>query len=198
MHEIVIATRNKDKFKEMAMILSNVGAKFIFAGDIPSLPEIVEDGDTLYENALKKAKETARFTGKPCFADDTGFFVRALNGEPGIHAAIYAGKDCSYEENVEKLLSNMIGQTDNYAYFQTVTVLYNPVNDTHISGEGTLEGHLITERRGTNGFGYDPIFVPLDSTKTLAEMNDIEKCCLSHRFKSLDDLNNNIKKMLGK
>jgi len=195
MIEIVVATRNIDKYNEIVQIMSDSEANFIFAGSLSNLPEILEDCESLYDNALKKAKLTADITGKSCLADDTGFFVRALNNKPGIYAARYAGENCSYEDNVNKLLSEMKNKTDSYAYFQTITVYYNPNNDVIISGDGILEGHIITEKRGFYGFGYDPIFIPLSHTKTLAEMKDHEKCELSHRYKSLDNLSKNLKKV---
>ena len=196
---IVIATRNRHKFEEIVEILEEEcgeflipnselrtpNSYFIFAGDIADLPEVEEDGDSLYENALKKAKEVAEYTGVACLADDTGFFVRALNGEPGINAAIYAGKGCTYDDNVNKLLSMMQGKEDNYAYFQTVCVYYDPTAKTIIATEGILEGHIISDKRGKNGFGYDPVFVPLGSEKTLSEMSEVEKNKISHRRKAI-------------
>ncbi|MCL2065014.1 MAG: RdgB/HAM1 family non-canonical purine NTP pyrophosphatase [Candidatus Cloacimonetes bacterium] len=186
MIEIVVATRNKNKFQEIATIIGSLN--LIFAGNIPDLPEVVEDSNTLYENAYKKAKEVAEYTGKACLADDTGFFVRALDDRPGIHAAIYAGDGCTYDENVNKLLSEMKHKTDTYAFFKTVCVLYNPKDKSLITAEGILEGNIIFDKRGHNGFGYDPIFIPLNYDKTLAEMSEEKKNTLSHRYKAIYNL----------
>ena len=189
MNEIVIATRNKNKYNEILKILSNKPYKLLFAGDYPYLPEIEETGDTLYENALIKAKNTAILLNKPCLSDDTGLFVESLNGEPGINAAIYAGKSCSYEDNVNKLLNELDGSENRKAYFQTVCVLYNPIKDEIIHSIGTLFGNIIKKKRGLNGFGYDPIFIPDGYDITLAEMTDELKNMISHRYNAIRGLN---------
>ena len=191
MKDIIIATKNKNKYEEIVHIIQRHSGRvhsLLFADDIIGIPEVIEDGKTLYENALKKAKETAEYTGKACLADDTGFFVRALGNKPGIHAARYAGEGCTYEDNVNKLLSEMKDKTETYAYFQTVCVLYDPTDESIISSDGILEGHIITEKRGINGFGYDPIFLPLGSEYTLAEMSDEEKNMISHRYKAIKNI----------
>jgi len=196
MKEIVIATRNKHKFDEIKFILSDIDCRFLFAGDFPELPEVVENGNSLLENATIKAKTTATLLNKPCIADDTGFFVRSLDYEPGIYAAVYAGEKCSYEENVTKLLSKLKDIKDRFAYFQTITVLYDPDKGFVAQSEGTVCGNVLEDYRGTNGFGYDPVFVPEFSDKTYSEMTDEEKNTSSHRYKSIYGLKEHIKKYL--
>ena len=196
MKEIVIATRNRHKFDEIVSILSDVECKLLFAGDYPELPDIVEDGDSLLENAIIKAKATAMLLNKPCIADDTGFFVRALNDEPGIYAAVYAGENCTYEDNVNKLLSKLDGIEDRFAYFQTMTVLCDPEGEPIAYSKGTVNGSVIDFCKGNNGFGYDPIFIPENSDKTYAEMTDEEKNKISHRNKSIYGLKKYIQEEL--
>jgi XTP/dITP diphosphohydrolase len=188
MTEIIIATRNKNKYNEFTQILSDLPCNFLFAGDFPELPEIAETGSTLLENATLKAKQTAELLGKPCIADDTGFFVRAINYEPGINAAIYAGEGCSYADNVNKLLSVMEGKSDRYCYFTTITVLYSSEKGLINYSEGIIEGELLTSCRGQNGFGYDPLFVPNGYNQTFAEMSDELKNSISHRYLSIKGL----------
>ena len=188
MKEIVIATRNRHKYIEFLQVLSNTNYKFLFAGDYPELPEIEENGNTLYENALIKAKNTALLLNKPCIADDTGFFVKSLNDRPGIYAARYAGEGCTYKDNVQKVLKELKDFKDRTAYFCTVCVFYDPTFNNIIKGEGKVFGTLLHEPRGKNGFGYDPIFIPDGYEKTYAEMTDEEKNIMSHRYLAIKDL----------
>ena len=188
MKEIIIATRNKHKYLEFIEVLANQDFKFLFAGDYPELPEIEENGDTLYENALIKAKNTALLLNKPCLADDTGFFVKSLNDRPGIYAARYAGDGCTYLDNVQKVLAELKDFEDRSAYFCTVCVLYDPIDESITIGEGKVYGTLLHEPHGVNGFGYDPIFVPDGYDKTYAEMTDEEKNVMSHRYLAIKDL----------
>lgn len=196
MIEIVIASRNKDKFNEIFDIMSFLNCKLIFAGDFLELPEILEDGKTLYENACIKAIKTAELLQKPCIADDTGFFVRALNFEPGIMAARYAGEKCTYEDNLNKLLLKMKDKEDRFAFFSTVSVFADPVKGVIADNEGRIEGYVIDEKRGTNGFGYDPVFIPASYEKTYAEMTNEEKNKLSHRYNSISGLANKLMEIL--
>jgi XTP/dITP diphosphohydrolase len=188
MTEIIIATRNKNKYHEFTQILSDKPYNFLFAGHFPELPEIAETGSTLLENATLKAKQTAELLGKRCIADDTGFFVRAINYEPGINAAIYAGNGCTYADNVKKLLIAMDGKSDRYCYFTTITVLYCPEKGMISFSEGKIEGELLSQCRGENGFGYDPLFVPNGYDQTFAEMSDELKNSISHRYLSIAGL----------
>ena len=192
MTQIVIATRNEHKYHEIKEILNDLPCEFLFAGDYPELPEIEENGETLLENAVIKAKETAKLLKMPCIADDTGFFVRGIDNRPGIYAARYAGDNCTYEDNVNKVLSEMEGIEDRYAYFSTVTAFFCPFDDYMGVGEGKVEGELIKTKKGSKGFGYDPIFIPAGYDKTYSEMNDSQKNKISHRYKSILDLKEKI------
>jgi len=193
MKEIVIATRNRHKFDEIREILTGLNCKLLFAGDYPDIPEVEEDSNLLLVNALDKAKEVAKYIGKPCIADDTGLFVRYLGNRPGAFAARYAGPGCSYEDNVNKLLDELTGITDRHAIFVTMSVYYDPVKNIIDTAEGIVEGEIVDQRRGEGGFGYDPIFKPAGQDLTYAQMTDEVKNKLSHRYLSLQKLIEKIK-----
>ena len=193
MIQIVIATRNKHKYLEIKEILNDLSCELLFAGDYQELPEIEESGETLIENAFIKANETAKMLKMPCIADDTGFFVKGIDNRPGIYAARYAGDNCTYEDNVNKVLSEMKGKRDRSAYFRTETLLCCPFDGFMGVGTGIVEGKLTKTKKGSKGFGYDPIFIPTGYDKTYAEMSDSEKNKISHRYKSILDLKEKIK-----
>ncbi len=184
--KIVIATRNKNKFTELIEILKDIDCQFVFAGDYPELPEIEEDADTLLDNASKKALETAKILNLPTIADDTGFFVRGLNDEPGVKAARYAGENCSYDDNVNKLLNELNACDDRYAVFKTIAILAHPDKGIIDYAIGEMSGNIIETKRGSNGFGYDPVFIPTGYDKTYAEMNEQVKNKISHRAKAFE------------
>jgi XTP/dITP diphosphohydrolase len=151
---------------------------------------VVEDGATLEENSLKKAVALRDFTGLPALADDTGLFVRALGGAPGIFAARYAGEDCSYSDNVDKLLSEMRGvpEGERGATFRTVISLsLGGGHFRQVTGE--VQGRIVEAPRGSGGFGYDPIFLPDGARQVFAEMTLEEKNRISHRGKALQKAN---------
>ncbi|MCK9330897.1 MAG: RdgB/HAM1 family non-canonical purine NTP pyrophosphatase [Candidatus Cloacimonetes bacterium] len=179
--KLVIATRNKNKYLELKEILKDLDCELIFAGDYPNLPEIEEDAETLLENASKKAVETAILLNLPCMADDTGFFVRSLNNEPGVSAARYAGENCSYEDNVNKLLLELKDKEDRYACFKTISILAHPIKGVIDYAVGEMCGNIISEKRGVSGFGYDPVFIPDGYDITYSEMPDTLKNQISHR-----------------
>lgn len=184
MKKLVMATHNPDKFKEMRKALDGLGWEIVAAFDFPGMPEVEEDGKTLEENSLKKAKVLSMFTGLPALSDDTGFFIDALGGQPGIYAARFASEKCSYEDNVRKVLGLMKGLESRKAVFRTIITLFDQEKGARqVSGEAT---GIITEAvRGTSGFGYDPIFIPDGFSKTFAEMTLMEKNQISHRGKAL-------------
>jgi XTP/dITP diphosphohydrolase len=184
MKKLVIATHNRDKFKEIQKALEGLGWEIVAAFDFPGVPEVEEDGKTLEENSLKKAKVLSAFTGLPALSDDTGFFIDALGGEPGIYAARFAGEGCSYDDNVQKVLGLMKGLSSRKAVFRTIITLYDPKKGAkQVSGE--VVGVLAEEVRGVGGFGYDPIFMPEGFLKTFSEMTLSEKNQISHRGKAL-------------
>lgn len=185
MRELVMATHNKHKIEEIERLLKGK-VKIISLKDLGCKEEIPETGSTLKENALQKAKYVWDKYGKDCFADDTGLMVEALNGEPGVYSARYAGEKCSFEDNMNLLLENMDGKTDRNACFVTVICLIE--NGKPVFFEGKCEGYILTEKYGKGGFGYDPIFMPKGYGESFAELSMEEKNKISHRGKATKKL----------
>ena len=181
---ILFATRNEDKIREIRSILKNLPVEISTASDFPDLPEIIEDGATCAENALKKAREVCRFTGLSALADDSGIFVEALGGAPGVYSSRFAGPDCSYADNNRKLLRKLNGipKKKRDAYFLCIAALATP-DGREFTSEGKLHGKITTESRGENGFGYDPVF-ELPDGRTVAQISPEEKNRISHRAKA--------------
>ncbi len=184
MTKLVLATRNKDKLKEIKAILTGLSIDVVSIGELIPSFDVIEDKDTILGNAAKKALETAKATGLPALADDTGLFIEALDGEPGVYAARYAGEDCSYADNRKKALHLMQGITNRKAEFKTMVVLAEP-DGVVAFREGSVSGLITDEARGSNGFGYDAVFEVDGTGKTYAEMDDKEKNECSHRGKAL-------------
>jgi len=188
--EIVIATHNNDKLKELFKAFSHHfdGIKLLTLNDFPDIGEIVEDGKTLEENALIKAREVFKITGIPTLSDDTGLEVDALNGAPGVYTARYAGEGCSYYDNVEKLLDDMqtIPIPNRTAKFKTFIAYVD--KESQITAEGIAEGSISRSSVGDFGFGYDPIFFVPEANKTFAEMKIDEKEIYSHRGKAIREI----------
>ncbi len=184
--KILLATHNRDKIKEIKSKLADSGLEILSLDEISDLPEVVEDKPTLEGNSFKKAYEIFNHTKITTIADDTGLLVDALNGEPGVYSARYGGEDCSYDDNCNKLLESMVGKTDRKASFQTVITIYN--SEINHQVKGVLEGEILKDKRGEGGFGYDPIFIPKDYDKSLAEIPLSEKNLISHRARALDKL----------
>lgn len=178
MKTLVFATHNPNKLIEINEMLHD---KFELKSltDIGCNEEIKEDGATLEANAKLKANHVFTHYQLSCFADDTGLEVEALNGEPGVYSARYAGGQKSSEDNMQKLLHALASKENKKARFRTV-ICYKTVDD-EIFFEGVCEGHIISEKRGEKGFGYDPIFVPKGYDKTFAELSSEEKNKISHR-----------------
>jgi len=181
----VLATRNPDKREELAALLGDLGIKIRSLADFPDAPEVVEDGDTCRANAVKKAVAIARHTGLPAVADDTGLEVEALGGRPGVHAARYAGERATYEDNWRKLIRELDGvpRQRRRARFITVAAVAMPSGKVEVA-EGILEGVIAEAPAGTQGFGYDPIFVVPQLGKTLAQLAPGEKNRISHRARA--------------
>lgn len=176
--KIVFATNNKHKLDEIRKITQN-SVEILSLSDIDCHDDIPETGVTLEDNALMKADYIKSKFGYDCFADDTGLEVDALNGAPGVYSARYAGEGCNSEDNMDKMLTELSGITNRNARFRTVIVL--TLNGENYFFEGIVNGTIIEERRGGEGFGYDPIFVPAGYDKTFAELGDDEKNKISHR-----------------
>ena len=186
--DIVIATHNPDKKKEILIALRELGVNILFLDNFPEIGEIEETGSTLLENSLIKARTVSAITGIPAIADDTGLEVDALNGAPGIYSARYAGINVSYEDNVRKLLSEM-SSTDmdsRTARFRTVVSFHS--TNKELWTEGVIEGSITMGAIGTGGFGYDPVFRVEQTGKTFAEMTRREKNKISHRGVALEKM----------
>jgi len=185
----VVATLNPDKLREIEALLPRDLAEFVGLGELEGAVAPPETGDTLEENALAKARAAVAFSGLPAIADDTGLEVDALGGEPGVRSARYAGEGAGYEANVRKLLERMAGfeAARRAARFRTVCVACFP-DRPPIVAEGVLEGRITEARRGTGGFGYDPVFEVAGTGRTLAELPFDEKNALSHRAAAITNL----------
>lgn len=178
MRKIVFATNNDHKLREVkAIVPSHI--EVISLMDLGCFEEIPETANSLEGNALQKARFIHQKFNCDCFADDTGLEVDALNGEPGVYSARYAGKDCNNIANIQKLLRNLSGKSNRNARFKTVIALI--LNDSEYLFEGVINGHITQAMRGSNGFGYDPIFVPDGYNETFAELGDEIKNKISHR-----------------
>ncbi len=184
--KLVLATRNKGKVKELQELLSGAGVKVVSLADFPDVPEVVEDGDTFQANAVKKAREVAEAVGELTLSDDSGLEVDCLNGAPGVISARFAGAQHDDEANNRKLLELMFGVPweKRTGRFRCVVAIAVPGGKTE-TVEGTCEGIITSEPRGTQGFGYDPLFFVPKYKRTFAELNATEKNLLSHRGKAL-------------
>jgi len=193
MLELVIATKNEGKIREIIDILDLKDAKVYTYKDFPEWPEVEETGSTFYDNALIKARALVDALGKPAVADDSGLEVDALEGEPGVYSARYAGEEGNSQKNIEKLLRELKGvpEEKRTARFHAVAVLMTP-DGWVTSTEGTLEGRIGFELRGEMGFGYDPVFIPAGEERTVAEMPLDEKNEISHRGKAFKKLKEKI------
>jgi XTP/dITP diphosphohydrolase len=196
---IVFATNNKDKLREIREILEPE-FNIISLSDIGCHEDIPETGKTLEENSFQKAQYIYNNYHQNCFADDTGLEVDALNGEPGVHSARYAeGKDHDNEANITKLLTKLENKTNRKAKFRTViTLIQSPSDHTDkpITNcfEGKISGTIAMKKSGIAGFGYDPLFIPEGYKKSFAQMGDIEKNKISHRARAISKLIEFLKK----
>jgi XTP/dITP diphosphohydrolase len=182
---LVCASANPDKVAEISALLDGV------VDLVPrpaAAPDVIEDADTLEGNARLKAAAIAAHTGLPAVSDDTGLFVDALDGAPGVYAARYAGEDVTYADNRAKLLRELGERTDRSAQFVTVAMVVWP-DGTELAVRGVCPGTITRAEQGTRGFGYDPVFVPDDGDgRTFSEMTDTEKNAISHRGRAFQAL----------
>jgi XTP/dITP diphosphohydrolase len=189
---LVLATANPDKAAEIRAVLLDAGLAVELVPRPYDVPEVEEDGATLEDNARLKAVALCDATGLPAVADDTGLAVDALGGAPGVHSARYAGEDATYADNVEKLLRELAGvdAPERTARFSTVALARWP-DGREVAAIGEVEGVIAAAARGEAGFGYDPVFVPVEGDgRTFAEMTAGEKRRVSHRgraFRTLAD-----------
>ena len=184
--ELVLATGNPDKQREMKAFLQDLGLTIRTLDEFPAVPVVIEDGQTCRANAGKKAKEVARFTDTLALADDTGLEVDALGGRPGVFAARYAGPQATYADNCRKLLDELTGVPPDQrgARFLTVVAIADPASSIEFA-EGVLQGRIADHCSGGHGFGYDPIFLVPELGKTLAELTLDQKNQISHRGQAL-------------
>ena len=181
MKKIVIASSNNHKVSEISSKIQPFFDKILSLSDFPEIGEIIEDGNTIEENSFKKSRASFEHTNIASIADDTTLEVDALNGDPGLFTARYAGEKATYEENMTKLLDNLDGIEDSLrtARFRTIISFVDGKNDFHV--EGRLEGRILNKKIGNNGFGYDPIFQSTEFKMSLAEMDSKLKNEVSHR-----------------
>jgi len=183
--QLVFASNNKNKIKEIQLLLPET-IQLLTLEDINCFEDIPETADTIEGNAILKANYVSKNFGYDCFADDTGLEVDALNGEPGVYSARYAGEKKDSNDNMDKLLQNLINKTNRSAQFKTVIALNLDGQQTLFTG--IIKGTISKEKRGTNGFGYDPIFVASGYFKTFAELPIAQKSTISHRGLAFNQL----------
>jgi XTP/dITP diphosphohydrolase len=193
--KIVVATQNPDKLREIQAILNDLDVSLVTLSEFEGVPEVVEDGKTVEENALKKARTIRDATGLCALGDDTGLEVDALGGAPGVFSARYAGGGGDYQANNRKLLTELADVSDDKrtARFRCVMALaltegVGPSGSDAFVAEGILEGRITHENKGAGGFGYDPVFEVPHLGKTLSEIGDEAKNRLSHRYRALVEI----------
>ena len=182
--KLVFATNNQNKLKEVKAMLTNF--EIISLADLNCFDDIPETAETLEGNAIIKANYITKKYGLSCFADDTGLEVTALNNEPGVFSARYAGKENSAEDNMKKLLENLSPHSNKKAQFRTAIALN--IQKKQFIFEGICKGTILNKKQGNKGFGYDPIFMPTGFKKSFAEMDMRDKGTISHRGKAIDKL----------
>mgnify|MGYP005626127127 FL=1 len=194
--QIVLATHNRNKMKEMSAILGHLSVELLTLDAFPEIGDIPETGDTLKENAFIKAKTVHQLTGLSALADDTGLEVDALNGAPGIYSARYAGPDATFDDNCQKMLKEMsdIPEEKRTARFRTVIAFVSEGEKEWV--EGVVEGQILEDKRGVGGFGYDPIFYYSPLNKSFAELDSEEKNSISHRGKALRNFSRILEKLI--
>jgi len=182
--KLVFATNNKNKLKEVQAMLTNF--EIVSLANINCFEDIPETANTLEGNAIIKANFVTNSYSLNCFADDTGLEVEALNNEPGVFSARYAGEENNTEANIQKLLKELEDKSNRKAQFRTAIALN--INEKQYIFEGICKGTILNQKQGESGFGYDPIFMPDGYNKSFAEMNMIEKGAISHRGKAIKKL----------
>ena len=188
--KIVLATYNRDKRAEMLAILSSFPIELLSLDDFPEIGEIIEDGTTLEENALIKANTVHTKTGLYAWADDTGLEVDALDGQPGVYSARYAGENCTYLDNVNKLLKDMLDFPENMRTAQFRTAIALVGENMELVTMGVVKGLITNKPKGVGGFGYDPEFYVPNKDKTYSEKKMTEKNQISHRAKAIQNMTN--------
>ena len=183
---LVFATNNRHKLDEVQKMVGN-DFKIVSLSEINCFDEIPETADTLEGNALQKAHFVKEHCGYDCFADDTGLEIEALNNEPGVYSARYAGEPCSFDDNMNKVLTNLKGINNRKACFRTVIALIKD-GEEHLFN-GMINGSITESKQGIGGFGYDPIFMPEGHSQTFSELGEAVKNNISHRAEAVKELN---------
>ncbi|HJM47586.1 MAG TPA: XTP/dITP diphosphatase [Candidatus Marinimicrobia bacterium] len=183
--KLIIATHNIDKEKELRSVLDDCPVEVISLEQFPEIGDIEETGSTLYENAKLKADTVNRITNLPCLGDDTGLEVDALGGAPGVYSARYAGDKVSYEDNLMKLLSELRSTPSEKRTARFRTIIFYTDGERELYTQGEIQGIITKSPRGSNGFGYDPVFYIPELKKTMAELTSAEKNKLSHRGQAM-------------
>ncbi|MTD29640.1 XTP/dITP diphosphatase [Planomicrobium sp. YIM 101495] len=198
MKQIIIATQNKGKAKDFEALFGPLGYEILTLQDIDKELDIEETGVTFEENAILKAEGVAQILGKPVIADDSGLEIDALGGEPGVYSARYAGGEKSDEANIDKVLEKLAGipSAQRTARFRCVLAVAMPGMETK-TFSGSCEGMILDARKGTNGFGYDPIFFVPRMDRAMAELAPEEKGAISHRGNALRELQQNMPEALA-
>jgi len=196
--QVVIATKNEGKIKEILEIIKLNNVSFSTFKDFDNWPDVDENGSTFKENAVLKAKAILGFSGLSALADDSGLEVDALGGEPGVISARYAGDHCSTPDNNTKLLNKLKGVavSERTAQFRCVAAYFN-LEGTLLITEGICRGHIAVEPKGIGGFGYDPLFVPDGYDVTIAQLPPEEKNRISHRGKAFSAMKSKLEKLLS-
>ena len=183
--KLIIATHNSDKEKELRSVLDDCPVEVMSLEQFPEIGDIEETGSTLYENAKLKADTVNRITNLPCLGDDTGLEVDALDGAPGVYSARYAGDNVSYKDNVIKLLGELRSTPSEKRTARFRTIIFYTDGERELYTQGEIQGIITKSPRGSNGFGYDPVFYIPELKKTMAELTSAEKNKLSHRGQAM-------------
>jgi XTP/dITP diphosphohydrolase len=185
-YRIVLASRNRRKAGEISALLAPHGFEVVPVSEFPDIPEVVEDGESFSENAAKKATEVARAIGQWVIGEDSGLCVDALGGAPGIYSARFSGEDATDERNNDKLLKELTGVPGGQrgAGYVCSIALSDPAGSVRAAVEGTCRGRIVEERRGSGGFGYDPLFLIPEFHRTFGELSPVVKQRLSHRARA--------------
>jgi len=196
--KIILATQNQGKIRELQELLVDENIEVLSLLDIPGWEDVEENGITFADNAALKAKEAVRRTGLIALADDSGLEVDALEGAPGVYSARYAGETKNDERNIDKLLHLLetIPEDKRTARFRCALVMATPFGEEYLT-EGAVEGRILTQRRGADGFGYDPVFYVPQFARTMAELTMTEKNTLSHRAQAFRQVIPILRKLKG-
>ena len=193
--KIFLATKNIGKINEFKKLVENKNMEVLSILDSEDIPEVEENGNTFEENSQKKAVEIAKYLNMVTISDDSGLCVDYLDGAPGIYSARYSGKDATDEKNIDKLLIDMKQAEDRKAKFVSVVSVGKPNGEVY-SFRGEATGKILSERKGSNGFGYDPVFLSDDLGKSFGEASSDEKKSVSHRARAFEKLMSEFDKII--